>query len=276
MLLKDRVLWGAFVSVGDPDPSLPGILARAADIDVTGKPYERLPAAVGALACSVTTSVEYTRSATLLRACASSTGGGQYAFPFLSVSLNTEKRTYYCFFVPFRSMVGGVLRRINASLRGKDYSWYRLDLRGTVEHFRTGGDLAPGLKPPVSVLCGLDLHLMGARGEQEIIFVGANPAETRVFDVVTDESSGFTLSPISATFCVTSDKRGMPRGKSYFTVDRSGIVNVHIGSSPLCLIHMLDLLSDLEQLDKLVQSPDRPVYRSRNAHKKAILSSISA
>jgi hypothetical protein len=42
------------------------------------------------------------------------------------------------------------------------------------------------------------------------------------------------------------------------------------------LDHLLALVVDLEKHGTLIGLPDKPVYRSRNAHKRAILASISA
>jgi hypothetical protein len=103
-----------------------------------------------------------------------------------------------------------------------------------------------------------------------------NPAHNRVFHAIADESKTFTLSPISATFCVGLAGQEAEDDLSYFTIDRSGVVNVAVRSSPTFLEHMRDLLGDFDGLGTLTRGPDRPVYRSRNAHKRAILASISA
>jgi len=146
----------------------------------------------------------------------------------------------------------------------------------TVEFLRRGVDASAKQISTTSTLCGLDLYLLAGRGEQEIVFVGLNPAQSRLFEAVTDESEGFTLSPISATFRL--GRAAGPRGDdaSYFTVGRGGVFNVAVGSSTRFLMHMQDLLGDFELLGTLSSSIDRPVYRSRNSQKRAILASISA
>jgi hypothetical protein len=104
------------------------------------------------------------------------------------------------------------------------------------------------------------------------VFVGMNPAHNRVFAAIADESENFTLSPISATFCVGTSKES----PSYFTIDRNGVLNVAADESFQFLDHLLALVVDLEKHGTLIGLPDKPVYRSRNAHKRAILASISA
>ncbi|MHC4740348.1 MAG: hypothetical protein ACYS8Z_00395 [Planctomycetota bacterium] len=275
MLLNNRVLWGAIASTANSDLSLQTIIENAADIQLQGQPSARIPRNVAALECILTTSVQYTRAVELLNACASSSKRGTYAFEFLCAALKTPTRRYYCFFVPFRRMLGGVLRRINTSLRGKGCLWHRLEIMPTVELLRKSPDKVSNPAPLTSKLCGLDLHLLAGRGEQEIVFVGMNPAKSRVFAAVTDESEDFTLSPISATFCVGSTARRQNIA-SYFTIDRSGVINVAVGKSLRFLRHMMEMLVDFERSGTLHKSVDRPVYRSRNAHKRAILASISA
>jgi len=173
-------------------------------------------------------------------------------------------------------MLGGVLQRIGKSLRGREYHWHRLEIMPTVELFRARPGSAGDFAAASSALCGLDLHILAARGEQEIVFVGMNPARSRVFAAVAGQTEDFTLSPISATFCVGSTASGRGKSPSYFTIDRSGVFNVAVGSSLRFLGHMLSLLVDFEEFGTLKDSVDRPVYRSRNAHKRAILASISA
>ena len=276
MLLENRVLWGAVASVAKLDAQLPSIIEKVEDVRALGSSAERVAANVEALRCHLVTPIQYTRDIALLRECAISPRKGIYGFEFVCAALKTPLRRYYCFFVPFRRMLGGVLRRINSSLRGKDCLWHRLEIMDTVEFFRGRPGRPTQQAPTASVLCGLDLHLMAGRGEQEIVFVGMNPAQSRVFKAVADEAENFTLSPISATFCVGSNKREASKSLSYFTIDRSGVVNVSAGSSFLFLGNMVDLLADFERLGTLKDSPDRPVYRSRNEQKRAILASISA
>lgn len=267
MLLENRVLWGAIASVGDPKVSLKTVIDGAKDVARTS--IKRPSSDVHAALCALTTSVQYTQDGVLLQRCAVPRTRDVYAFDFLCSSFTTQKRSYYCFLAPFRRMLGGVLSRIRTSLRGKDCVWNRLEIMQTVEHFRARGGQRANRKT-ASILCGLDLHLLAGNGEQEIIFVGVNPARNRVFSAVVDESVGFTLSPISATFSIGTDN------PSFVTIDRNGVINVNAGSSLQYLNDLRDLVLDFEQLDTWKFSIDRPVYKSRNAHKKAILSSISA
>lgn len=269
LLSENRVLWGAVASLKTLDCRVPTLLKDVKDARTLSPPKEAPGPNIEVVRCALITPVQYTQDAFLLEACVSS--DGSYAFDFVCASLQTPARRYFCFLVPFRRMIGGVLSRVASSLRGKGCLWHRLDILDTVNLFR-GRDLTPS----GSVLCGLDLHLMAGR-EQEVIFIGMNPAQSRVFEVVTSEAENFTLSPISATFCVGgSVLEGDQDSASYFTIDRNGIVNVSVKSSLNYLGHMHRLLEDFERSQTLKDSADRPVYRSRNAHKAAILASISA
>lgn len=276
MLLENRVLWSAAGSMTQPDATLPEILGDVRDIEILGPAGRRNSRNVKAFKCQLTTPVEYTRDTNLLEQCAISKRSGLFGFEFLSAALTTPENTYYCFFVPFRRMLGGVLQRIARAWRGKGSVWHRLELMATFEYYRS---LARSRKRRVrlsTTICGLDLHLMGAHGEQEIVFVGMNPAQSRLYEAVTDESEDFTLSAISATFCVGQDIPRSGRNTTYFTVDREGVINASAGSSLGFLEDLVDLLSDFERINTLTSSIDRPVYRSRNAQKQAILKSISA
>lgn len=172
-------------------------------------------------------------------------------------------------------MIGGVLSRVRSALRGTECLWGHLEIMHTVEHFRTRIEQG-ARRNTAAVLCGLDLHLLAGTGGQEVIFVGVNPAHNRVYSAIVDESEGFTLSPISATFSIGGGKRGRTDGPSYVTVDRNGVLNVNAGSSFQYLDDLRELALDLERVGTWDFSVDRPVYKSRNAHKKGILSSISA
>jgi hypothetical protein len=276
MLLENRVLWGAIASLENCDTRLPTVLDDAPDIEVRGRHRERLGHHINALTCQLTTSVQYTQDAGLLSVCAASSPKGSYSFEFLSASLQTSGQLYFCFFVPFRRMLGGVLKRIARGLNGKGCQWHRLKIMATVESFRAQAYSRRGQVQISSDLCGLDLHVLAGH-EQEIIFIGMNPAQSRVYEAVRDETKAFTLTPISATFCVGSSGSAALKddGCSYFTVDRDGVINVSVSSSIRYLNDLVTLLSDFEGLQTLEGFVGRPVYRSRNAHKAAILASIS-
>ena len=273
MLLENRVLWGAFASVGDPTVSLRTIIDSTSD--VAGASIRRTSSDIQTARCSLTTSVQYTQDAALLKRCAVPRTSGAYSFDFLCSEFSTAERSYYCFLVPFRRMLGGLLSRVRTALRGRDCVWNRLEIMRTVEHFRARRG-SRSRSATTSTLCGLDLHLLAGNGEQEVIFVGVNPAQNRVFAAVVDQSEGFTLSPLSATFSVAAENSKRKDEPSYVTIDRSGVINVNAGTSLQYLSDLRDLVRDFEELKTWSFSIDRPVYKSRNAHKKAILSSISA
>ncbi len=273
MLLENRVLWGAFASVGDPEATLKTVIDGTSDVVRTSS--RRTSSDIQTAQCALTTSVQYTQDGDLLKRCAVPRTSDMYSFEFLCSSFATKERSYYCFLVPFRRMLGGLLSRVRTGLRGRDCVWNRLEIMRTVEHFRVSGRQRSRQKT-ASTLCGLDLHLLAGNGEQEIIFVGVNPAQNRVFSAVVDQSEGFTLSPLSATFSIAAGNGKRKDEPSYVTIDRSGVINVNAGSSLRYLNDLRDLVRDFEKLNTWSFSIDRPVYKSRNAHKKAILSSISA
>lgn len=274
MLLENRVLWGGVAAVTGSGNSLARMLSDAADIENTGPLPLRGTRGVNAMKGLLTTSVQYTHAIDLLKAC--SVGPSLFAYEFLAALLRTPQHEYYCFFAPFRGMLGGLLRRIDASLRGREHVWHRLEILSTVQEFRHRSHLRVSDAQSDILLCGIDLHIVASRGDQEIVFLGTNPAQSRVFAAITDVSDDFTLAPISATFCVGSERAGASAAPSYVTIDRSGVMNIAAGPSTEFLVHLRDLLAGFDGLGKLERSADRPVYRSRNGHKRAILASISA
>jgi len=272
MLLQNRTLWGAFVSLEAKRLDLPTLLKHASDLSTKTEIADSRN--VKAFSCLLQTPVKYTRAKDLLNTCQASAEGQKYEFLFLSAAFTVFERRYYCFFVPFRNMLGAVLRRINSTLRGTGCKWHRVDLMSAVNSLPAKPLIEGKELPPSCTLCGLDLHLLG-HGEQEMIFVGVNPAQSRVFAAITKESENFTLSPISATFCVTSGTRRKSLS-SYFTIDRNGVCNVTVHTADTFLLHAVELVKALTGVNNFEGSIDRPVYRSRNAHKRAILASINA
>jgi len=228
MLLEHRTLWGAIASLPATDERVSRILQGAEDIAPAGRPASRASGNVRALRCKLVTSVQYTHDERLLNACAIRSRKNVYAFEFLCASMATPSRCYYCFYVPFRRMLGGVLRRISKPLRGRGCQWHKLEIMRTVDLFRKRPSTSPKRSVVNPMLCGVDLHLLAGQGEQEIIFIGMNPAQNRVFKAVAEETSDFTLSPISATFCVGATARASDAELSYFTIDRGGVVNVGV------------------------------------------------
>ena len=133
MLLENRVLWGAFASVGDPTVSLRTIIDSTSD--VAGASIRRTSSDIQTARCSLTTSVQYTQDAALLKRCAVPRTSGAYSFDFLCSEFSTAERSYYCFLVPFRRMLGGLLSRVRTALRGRDCVWNRLEIMRTGRTF---------------------------------------------------------------------------------------------------------------------------------------------
>lgn len=273
MLLENRVLWGSIAATESKDMPLQEVLVGSKDVRLLAGNSGRGQRGVTTLRASLATTVEYTKAAALLDIC--SVTSSSYEFEFLAAVLKSAGQDYYCFFAPFRRMLGAVLQRVNASLKGTGCRWFRVGIMPTVVAFRRRHRAIEASKSGIQ-LCGIDLHILAAQGQEEIVFVGLNPVHSRAFAALTDVGEGFTLAPISATFCVGAEPSSRRRAASYLTVDRNGVFNAAVGGTTDFLGDLLALVSLFEDLGTLDASVDRPVYRSRNAHKRAILDSISA